>query len=728
MLLLTLAPGLGAQTRLDTLLKQLNTPGESKAVVFGKIATYYSGQNRDSGLLYARKALEALGPKASLTEKIEAYNANTTVLNATGNYKQAISNSLQVLGWAEELRDSAYLALANQATGKGYFEIGSYETALKYYDVARKIRTRQKDSILLASTMTQIGVLYHQKGEYEKAQDAHLQALRIYVAKRDQKGQARAYNNLGSVYLNQGMPEDGLRYYQLSLKLKQLAKADKRELSSAYANVGVAWFNLLKYDSALHYYDVSLKLKQDLGEKKGIGIAFNNIALVYRETNQLAKAEEFLEKAITIRREINDKRGIGSSLTALASIYQRNKKHTQAVQLLNEAEELGKELDSKSLLLEVYAAQATSNAALGNFEKAYAYDTLTRGVKDSIFDDEREKTINEMKARFDNEVQDLKIKELEQQKTESDLRQAADKERERSQNFLVGGAAILLVLILVFVLLRYRENQKSKKRLQAAFDEIESKNKDITDSIRYAQRIQRAVLPEPEEVTQLFPDSFVLYKPKDIVSGDFYWVSSNPDHSLHIIVVADCTGHGVPGAFMSLVGTDYLNQSVKNPAITDCAAALHFLDDGIIRHLKQGGETENRDGMDIALCAWSPKEKILMYSGAFRPLILMQNGELKEIEPSRFSIGGAYTDKKVFANHTVQLNSGDVFYLFTDGFSDQFGGPDGKKFKSKQLKEILLKIHQEPMSAQRRLLEEKFESWRGDLEQIDDVCVVGVRV
>lgn len=724
------AGALTAQTKLDTLLRQLNDPKESKAVICSRISTYYSGKNADSSMYYAKQGVDLVQKSTSLKDKIEIYQAYSSILSAVGKSKEAISNCLLTISWAEELGDSILLGKVYGNAGVVYGTIGTYDVALKYYDISRKIKTRQKDSLSLANTLTQMAVVYTERGDFDKSQAALIDALHIFEKKNDLRGQARVYNNLGSVYLNQSQAAEGLKYYRLSLRTKQVAKADKKELSHAYANVGVAFFNMQNYDSALYYYTFALKMKENVGDRKGVGIAYNNIGLVYREQHKYPLAEEYLLKAIAIRREINDKRGIGSSLTALASVYGYQEKYAKCLPLLEEARTIAEEIDSKSLLSEVYKALANAHGDLGNFQKAYVFDTLYRRINDSMFSAERDKSIEEMKRKYESDKQEQTIKELEQSQRETQLKTAADKAEARTHFLFIGGGALLFVVILVFVLLlvlmRYRSNQRSKKQLQAAYDEIESKNKDITDSIRYAQRIQHAVLPEPGQVQGLFPQSFVLYKPKDIVSGDFYWVAQAK--SQRIIAVADCTGHGVPGAFMSLVGTDQLNIMYKDPDIRDCAAGLRFIDKGIKEHLKQVGESgESRDGMDIGLCAISPT-LLLEFSGALRPLLVVQNGQLVELAASRYSIGGAYSEEKKFDNHTIQLAPGDVFYLFTDGFADQFGGEEGKKFRTKRFKEVLLSISDKPMDEQKRLLEKAFEDWRGGLEQVDDVCVVGVRV
>ncbi len=256
---------------------------------------------------------------------------------------------------------------------------------------------------------------------------------------------------------------------------------------------------------------------------------------------------------------------------------------------------------------------------------------------------------------------------------------------------------------------------------------IEEKNKDITDSIRYAKKIQQAISPPMEEFNRNFSDSFVLYRPKDIVSGDFYWIE-NFNSGVTLFAAADCTGHGVPGAFMSLICRDIMDKIIKDQNVTSTSQALHLIDQKLVQLIKKTSESSANDGMDIALCAYYKKEGFLQYSGAYRPLLIVRNNEILEFKPNKYSIGGHTTEGKQFDLNKIDVYPGDQIYLLTDGFADQFGGEKGKKFKYKNLKSLILKVSGEPMAIQRKLIDEAFMNWKGSLEQVDDVCIMGMRV
>lgn len=256
---------------------------------------------------------------------------------------------------------------------------------------------------------------------------------------------------------------------------------------------------------------------------------------------------------------------------------------------------------------------------------------------------------------------------------------------------------------------------------------IEEKNKDITDSIRYAKKIQLALMPDTDLLKTAFSESFVYYRPKDIVSGDFYWIELFKNN-VTVFAAADCTGHGVPGAFMSLICNDLMNQVIKDQNVTTPAHALTVLDERLRAMLNKSSDHSSNDGMDIALCAYHPNQMIMQFAGAHRPLLLIRNGELIEYKPSKHSIGGYLTGNKVFNDNVIQLQKDDQVYILTDGYADQFGGENGKKFKFKKLQKLIQTIAHMPMKDQHDLLEEAFVSWRGKHEQVDDVCVIGVKI
>lgn len=307
--------------------------------------------------------------------------------------------------------------------------------------------------------------------------------------------------------------------------------------------------------------------------------------------------------------------------------------------------------------------------------------------------------------------------------------QTAELQRERIQRFALYGGVLLLLLfgIVIFNRLRITRNQKQiienqKQEVDEAYSQLGEKNTEIMDSINYAKRIQSAILPPAKLVKEHLKDSFVFYLPKDVVAGDFYWLEQVEESVL--FAAADCTGHGVPGAMVSVICNSGLNRSVREFGLSDPGKILDKTRELVIKEFEKS-EDEVKDGMDIALCLL--KGDTLKYAGANNPLWIIRNGEILETKANKQPIG-KYTNPEPFTTHSFKLEKGDSIYIFSDGFIDQFGGEKGKKFKPINLRNLLLSIQDQTMEKQKELLKKSFKSWMGNFEQIDDVCFIGVRV
>jgi len=395
-----------------------------------------------------------------------------------------------------------------------------------------------------------------------------------------------------------------------------------------------------------------------------------------------------------------------------------------AVYYIARAIELGEKINSWELLRLPYSNMAQVLAKKGDFEGAYQYELKYRAAKDSTLSSETNALMTEMAAKYDNEKKEQRI-----------ALQELEISDQKKMNILVIAVALFAVLLAVVMLRGYLSKKKANRQLQEKNELIEhqkalveEKNKDITDSIHYAQRIQRAILPSAEYQQRLIPDSFTLFRPKDIVSGDFYWMEQWNNKT--VIAVVDCTGHGVPGAFMTFVAYSLLNEAVLEHGISDPAAILNEMRKNLNRMLRQKNDAEAlKDGMDISICVLDRNAMTLEYAGAYNPLWLVRSAALTETKADKQPIG-VFTGEgeKPFTKHTIALEKGDLVYLFTDGYADQFGGDKGKKFKYKKLQELLLEHHTKPVEEQRAILDATIEEWRSGLEQVDDILVVGIRV
>ena len=623
-------------------------------------------------------------------------------------------------------RDTFSLDDAQNTYGYLLLRTGEYKPALKNFQEALAFREYTNDTVGKATVLLNMGLLYNNIGDYTQALDLYFKCVAIaeLFEEKDPGLMGKLMNNIGSVYMNQKKDEDALKFFRKSIYYK--SKADnKKDLASTYNNIGSLYMNS-NPDSALYYFDIAMKLREEAGDKRGLGIVHKNKGEVLLSLGKRKEAKQEFELSLKYREEVKDKAGIASSLFALGSMVVEDGSPSSGLSLILRGDSIANAIGSLSHRLQGAIELSKAYRALGKYSDALFHADVALSLKDSLLNDESNRHSEEMRARYD---MDQQARELEQLKIEQ--REIALKS-EAQQNFyklLIVSGIVVLVLIVAFFVIRQRENRKAQQRLQFAFDQIELKNRDITDSIRYAKRIQQAILPVDDAFRLAFPGSFVFYRPKDIVSGDFYWYHQQDD--IKLIAVADCTGHGVPGAFMSVLCSSQLTAVSAEQKEVSPATILKRIDDGIRAQLHQDANVGMRDSMDIALCAWNEQTRTLTYAGANRPIILFRksgDGNFELIKPTKVSVGGDNDTNKQFVEHKITLESGDVFYLFSDGFADQFGGPKGKKFKSNQFRNVLSKIAGHDIIAQGQQLADIFDDWKGQFEQVDDICVIGIRV
>ena len=364
------------------------------------------------------------------------------------------------------------------------------------------------------------------------------------------------------------------------------------------------------------------------------------------------------------------------------------------------------------------------------YDQAVRYFIDLNKMKDSLQQIEIQNYMGATEAHTESQIlQEKKYAELENEKQLLITQQEKEKRTFITIVFTIGAIVLIIMLTLIYRRFKITSKQKTiiesqKVLVEKAYDELDEKNKEITDSIKYAKRIQAAILPTDKRFNESLKDAFILYKPKDIVAGDFYWLQENKEHIL--IAAADCTGHGVPGALVSVVCNNALNRSVREFGLSDPGKILDKTREIVIAEFEKSDENV-KDGMDISLCSLSLSTRTLNWAGANNPLWIMRNNELIEYKANKQPIG-KFDNPHPYTTHSVSLESGDIIYIFTDGFIDQFGGEKGKKLKTKGFETLLQSIHELPMTIQKAKLDEAFENWRGTLEQIDDVCVIGVRV
>ena len=620
----------------------------------------------------------------------------------------------------------------------GYINIvkGNTLDGLNYYERALKIQKELGDFKGEAVSYNNIGLVYYNQGDIPKSLDYFHASLKIKRKTGDKKGIANSYINIGGIYRNQGEIDLALDYYQKAHQfLEELG--NKNGVAGCLNHIGFIYETRGDISLALEYYKKSLSIVHKVGNKASIAISYGNIGNIYKMRNEIPLARKNLTKSLNIREELGDKPGVVMSLVKLGQLDLTEKSYGNAEAKGSRALELSKSIGypkhvklSAMLLSQVYEEKGNGIEAL----KMFKLSTL---MNDSIINQNTQKASIKQQAKFDYEKQKVK------DDAEYEKVIALEKEEKAKQKIIIYATIAVLVLVaffLFFVVNRLQITRKQKRIIETQKEvveearyELEEKNQEITDSIIYAKRIQDAILPASTVVKELLPNSFVFYQPKDIVAGDFYWVESKNEFVL--FAAADCTGHGVPGAMVSVVCHTALNRVIRDYDLLDPGKILDKTREIIIEQLNKSTSTKEysmsnmNDGMDIALCVLNTKTNEVSFSGAHNPLWILRNegDEIEEIKATKQAIGNVENPID-FETHQVQLNKGDTIYIFSDGFADQFGGSKGKKLKYKPFKKLLIDMNTEDMEAQLDSIDKSFAKWRGTLEQVDDVCLIGVRI
>jgi serine phosphatase RsbU (regulator of sigma subunit) len=638
--------------------------------------------------------------------------------------EEAAKRANEALMLSNEMNyDAGKIASLNNLGLSCYYQ-NKYDAALEFYYKAREIATRTGNRPRLAVTLNNIGLVFDDKADYKSALEYYLASLKIVDTIGGNKWQlASALNNVGLIYQNLKKYDQALEYYNRSLKIKQEI-GNKKGVGSSLHNIGLVYKLKGDYEKSLEYYNKALAIRKENNEISGTALTLNNIGSVYESMNEYEKAFPYFVEALKLRKDMKDKYNYCISLFSLGNNYCNRKKTDEGISYLDKALVIAKELGAKELLKYGYEELAKAYADKRNYAKAYEYQNLLIAVKDSILSLESTQQLNELQTKYETEK---KQKEIVLLTKESEIR-ALQLNRNKLWLIVLCAAVLLVIVLAVLFYNRSKLKQRANQLLEHQNSEITQQKKEITDSINYAKRIQESILPPVEAWNKMLPQSFIFYRPKDIVSGDFYWIEQK--NEIVCFAAVDCTGHGVPGALMSVVGFNLLTQAINEVNLVKPSEILKHLDAGVTKTLRQSEEGKGvKDGMDLSLCSLNKKTNELQYAGAFNSLYYISNGVFTEIKADKFPIG-VNTDGKVdnYTNHTIQLQKGDSVYLYSDGYADQFGGPKGKKFKYNQLKELLMSISSLPVEEQRAAISRRFDEWKGNLEQVDDVVIIGVKI
>lgn len=597
--------------------------------------------------------------------------------------------------WAKKI--SAYatpkkfqLGILNgyRLTGMAYSRLSNHTEALRYQQMALKQCDVVNDPGQKANILNNLANIHYELKEYKAALKYQERSLDICQKLNIKRGIAANYGNMGNIYKNLGNTNAALAYYKKSLALDKEMK-NAMGYANSLGNIGQLYVKQKKYSEAIKYYNESLKVRDSIGFTDGIASSYISLGDVYNETGDPKKAEDYFLRALSLAEE-------SGSLEQQESCYDG--------------------------LHQAYKKLGKINEALDAFEK---YDLF----KDSIMNTSRLDELNALKTQYiiDQKENEQKIK-IEKFKAERNAEQRAEK-KQRNIIIISSIAGIIFLSIFLFVIFkRYKLSLRQQEIIQSQKKLVEVKNKEITDSINYAKRIQEAMLTSENDFKQLLPHSFVLFRPKDIVSGDFYWITQLPKTNQVIFALGDCTGHGVPGGFMSVLGINLLNEIVNEKQVHEPAAILNLLRTRVITSLKQdGSEGNSRDGMDISIGKIDTVNGDFTFASANRMMYAYSNGTLLRYKGNAMPVG-YYEKDKTFTQEQIKLNKGDYVYFFTDGFVDQIGGDDGRKFKYPNFEAAITTAISEGKALDKKYFEDIFISWKKDRIQVDDVSMIGVKI
>jgi serine phosphatase RsbU (regulator of sigma subunit) len=621
---------------------------------------------------------------------------------------KALQCTISALAIANRTGDKKFISTAIRKIGNIHFDLLHSDKAIKYYLVSMKVAEDAKDTVDIAGCLNNIGNVYNYLGElfnskpdYEKARDYLIRSINIQ------------------------------------------RKGDSSRITLPLLNIINSYHGLDQNEKAVICSIDIMNRFAKKEEQGGVDLARANLAEIYldmfKKTGQalyLTKAKKEFSILFSLYKDREDSKQKTTAFVGMGAVLVSENRSNEAIYYLTQGIKMARKLQNKEALKNTAFVLAEALYAKGDYKQALEYHKIFINISDTLLKQQSKNQITEMSAKYESEKNDNDIELLTKDTALQTV--AVNKQKFIRNGFIIGLGLSLLSAFMLYN--RYQLKQKLNTTLSNTNNELTQKNtiiekqkEKIINSINYALLIQQSILMENEEIQKLLPNSFIFYKPKDIVSGDFYWLSKINDKI--IIAVVDCTGHGVSGALMSLIGNTLLNRIVNENQITVPSEILRLLNIGIYEALHQGKEeTLSGDGMDMALCTIDYKNNQLEYAGAENPLYMLSNNEITIFEADRQPVGGRSSSKKsdplkrTYTNHVIPIKEDMTIYLFSDGYMDQFGSSERKKFGIQKFKDLLLGIQDLNMQKQKDLIAAEHENWKKNTQQIDDILVMGIRI
>lgn len=746
----------------------------TKLSVLINIGIAFRSGNLDSSDAYLDKAILKASKGKHLYYELKALNESAWNISKNKDYDKAVKDLVELKGRILELLSSAkskekkqiYLLICDNIryTGHSYRKKGDFVKAIEQYEMGLAHAVNSKNYKNETGFYNDLAQTFYMQGQYPKSLEYCLKGIEVNKANKDEEGTASATGNAGIIFKEMGDYKKAIQYFQKALKLNK--KLGNREsVAINLGNIGVGYGQLGEIEKSIEYYLQAAEIHVDLDDQEGLLYNYTNLGIEYTKLKKYDVALEYFKYSLEILEKFPDDYTASFTYTSIASTYIQQGKYKEGFIYLEKARLLAEKMNAMDQMMDNYKMQIEYYSAIKNPKKELEFYKLYIKYRDTIRNEESMRNLIQQEENFKYQqkvsrdsilnAQAIQIRnsEMAAKNAEIDKNNAELKSNQFFQYLLFGGLALVLFFAF-FMYNRFKVSQKQntiiqkqkqqveiqKKDIEFQKNLVDVKQKEIIDSINYAQKIQRAILSTEEDIKKYLPHTFLYYQPKDIVAGDFYFFEVTDTHIF--MAAADCTGHGVPGALMSVVCSNALTRCVKEFNISDPGKILDKTRELVLETLRKSG-SDLKDGMDISFATLTygarneneSDSKVapishsilaLSWSGANNPLWYLKDGKMHEISADKQSIGQNYNPKP-FTTHSLPLSL-SAFFLFTDGYADQFGGPEGKKFKYSQLQKLLVENGNLESSILNKKLSQTFFAWKGDLEQVDDVCVIGVRI
>ncbi|MFN8208495.1 MAG: SpoIIE family protein phosphatase [Bacteroidales bacterium] len=547
----------------------------------------------------------------------------------------------------------------------------------------------------------------------QKVYDQYTQYIEKFQKANNNYELAKYYTLTGNLFWKNKLRSKAIEYFLISIDKNKLL-GNRNAVKVLNNNVGIIYTELGKDEEALKYFNESLKINRSLGKKAEIAYDQINIGLSLQNLKRFDESSRSMEEALQIATELNDIKTMKTCYGLLAENYEKMGNPSLSMQYYEKFNTIQKHLQQEELKrLEELKNTADASRLMTELELSSTKDTLTQVVE----------VTKEKQMQIDLLNKEKLLQAYELRDKEAMLK------NERMVRTILFGVIGFVVLVTWLIFMQLKQKKKANLLLAEKNEEISRQKQKITDSIHYAHRIQKAVLTPRDEVMKVFREYFIFFKPKELVSGDFFLLAEKEGRV--VVSAVDCTGHGVPGAFMSMLGVSFLNEILNRlrPEELKADTVLNLMREAIIGSLHQtGARKENKDGMDMSICIFEPGLKKVHFAGAHNSLYLVRNSLLTHYEADRMPISIHRKADQPFTNHIIELQANDRLYLFTDGYADQMGGDKGRKYLSRNLKQLITDISTKPMSEQQQIVEDTMARWKGNYDQRDDLLIVGIKV